>query len=194
MKITLSVLLCSILITLILFSCSSSKNTKGQQGSNISIDITGVEDFKSFSDCEVLFNIKNNTKELIIIPAPLPMRNAGYTRFPEFFTPRFEGLSCDQPIDIPERRAKELDRFTQIEPNKSATFKINPERFKDIFCFEEIAETKTVQIIYMPEISSKSDSNIDKYYSDPIEKEAFLKILNFVPLDTIYSNKFVLIE
>jgi hypothetical protein len=171
------------------FSCSSVNKPKSKND-KFSIHIESIGDFKTNSDYNLNFTVKNDSKEEIFIPLPIEEYESMFSYFPEFLSLRFGNLGCDQSIDIPDSKGKKIKDFKKLNPGEKISLKINPSVFMGTFCEKNGIGPYTVQIRYLPNKQILDANLINSKFNKIDDKNLLNVILSKIPVDTIYSNIF----
>lgn len=176
-----------VVIITLLFSCSGMKKIQSSEPP-ISITLDQVGEADSYAYRDLTFTITNRSNKFIFIPEPLNQQDAFYSQFPECFEIKLDGLSCDQPIDVPRPKGKNISNFIKLAPNNSRTFKVNPAKVQSLFCEPDGEGKPNVQIAYMPPFDKSDEVLIEKFYKNHPQKDSIIEIFKRIPRDTIFSN------
>ena len=180
----------SICILSFLGFTNSQNVTSNSFNDTITIKIEEIKNFKSNSDYDIIFSVKNISKEDIFIPIPIDKYNSAYLLFPEFFKLKFDNLGCDIPLEPFNSNGKKLTQFKKIAPNESIQLSINPSNFMGTDCTTYGAGPYTVQIIYESNEEINNESILKSKFKHISDKEVLKNMLEQIPQNNVHSNIF----
>lgn len=184
------ILLVSILLSMV--SYNDDHTIANDEPIKIELSIVKTEKGIKFQSSEFTFKVINNTDEVIFFPTPNISPTEQDLMEPEYFkaVDNLSNCSCD----IYEERLefKTFNQYDKIEPNSFNEYtRLYYQYNYNCWCESCEDEQIEVELSYMPNPNDYTAETLSERFSKE-ESKKIQDIIDFIPMDTIISNKVII--